>query len=93
MTEGRMALVESAEEYADGEWVRERGQLMLQRLMVSEAGQETQSSQSNRTATGLNSHFSCGPPNEQVKCDTAKVQQAGGDDQADAIGQRVGGFG
>ena len=37
MTEDRMALVELAEKYADGDLLRELGQLVLQRLMEAEA--------------------------------------------------------
>lgn len=37
MTEDRMALVELAEKYADGDLLRELGQLALQRLMEAEA--------------------------------------------------------
>jgi len=37
MTEDRMALVELAEKYADGDGLRELGQLVLQRLMEAEA--------------------------------------------------------
>jgi putative transposase len=37
MTEDRTALVESAEKYADGDLLRELGQLVLQRLIEAEA--------------------------------------------------------
>jgi putative transposase len=37
MTEDRMALIELAEKYADGDLLRELGQLVLQRLMEAEA--------------------------------------------------------
>ena len=37
MTEDRMALLELAEKHADGDFLRELGQFVLQRLMEAEA--------------------------------------------------------
>lgn len=54
MTEDRMALVELAEKYADGDLLRELGQLVLQRLMEAEADARCGASRHERSPERVN---------------------------------------
>jgi len=54
MTDDRMALVELAEKYADGDLLRELGQLVLQRLMEAEADARCGASRHERSPERVN---------------------------------------
>jgi putative transposase len=54
MTEDRMALVQLAEKYADGDLLRELGQLVLQRLMEAEADARCGAGRHERSAERVN---------------------------------------
>src|SRR6267143_328648 len=46
---------------------------------------------SDHHAEPLNQSSSCGPARQRADRDPAQMQQAGGDDKADAVGQWIGG--
>ena len=54
MTEDRMALIELAEKHADGDLLRELGELVLQRLMDAEAEQRCGAGRHERSEGRVN---------------------------------------